>query len=44
MYLGHDILVVEIRHPRVIEGEWEDTDGTVDMLDLIDMHQRERGW
>lgn len=44
MYLGEHIFVAEIKHPRVINGEWEDMDKTVDMTDLIDMHQRERGW
>lgn len=40
MYLGSDIFVATIRHPRVIEGEWVDVESkTVDMTDLIDMHK-----
>lgn len=40
MYLGNDVFIATIRHPRMFEGEWEDIDNTVDMLDLIDMHRR----
>lgn len=40
MYLGKDVFVATIRRPRMFEGEWEDIDNTVDMLDLIDMHRR----
>lgn len=39
MYLGNDIFVVTVKRPRVIEGEWEDVDWTVDMMELIRLHQ-----
>lgn len=44
MYLGKDIFVAEIRYTRVIDGDWDDLDTTVDMVDLIELHKRERGW
>lgn len=34
MYLGEEILVVEIRHPQTIEGEWEDV--SYDLVQSID--------
>ena len=42
MYLGEDIFVARLRRPRVIEGQWEDVDRTVDIRDLIDAHQDEQ--
>ncbi len=41
MYLGADIFVAHLRHPRVIEGQCEDIDRTVDLFDLMDEHGRE---
>lgn len=41
MYLGSDIFVVRLHRRRVIEGQWEDLDRTVDLFDLMD--QREEG-
>jgi hypothetical protein len=41
MYLGKDILVVRLKRPKVIEGEWRDVDRTVDLFDLMSMHERE---
>ena len=41
MYLGKDILVVRLKRPVVIEGEWRDVDRTVDLFDLMSMHERE---
>ena len=34
MYLGKDIFVAEIRHPKTIEGEWEDI--SYDLVQSID--------
>ena len=42
MYLGSDIFVVSLREPKVIEGEWEPVDKTVDILDLMDEHKKNR--
>lgn len=39
MYLGPDLFVARLRRTCVIEGQWEDTDRTVDLFDLIDDHQ-----
>jgi hypothetical protein len=36
MFLGPDIFVALLRRPQVLEGEWEDTERTVDLLDLMD--------
>lgn len=41
MYLGKDILVVRLRRPKVVEGEWRDLEMTVDVMDLMDMHDNE---
>lgn len=41
MYLGKEIFVAVLKKVRIIEGEWSDTDSTVDMMDLIRMHQDE---
>jgi hypothetical protein len=41
MYLGKDILVVRLKRPTVIEGEWRDVDRTVDLFDLMDLHESE---
>lgn len=42
MYLGKDIFIVTLREPRVINGEWEDVDRTIDIFDLMDAHQQEQ--
>lgn len=41
MYLGPDVLVVQLRRPKVIEGQWTTVAATVDLFDLIDQHQQE---
>lgn len=38
MYLGKDVLVVRLKRPKIIEGQWRDLDATVDVMDLIDMY------
>lgn len=38
MYLGPDIFVALLRRRRVVEGEWETTERTVDLFDLMDQH------
>ena len=43
MYLGKDIFIVTLREPRTINGEWEDVDRTVDIFDLMEAYQAERG-
>lgn len=40
MYLGDRVLVVTLRRPTVIEGQWSSTDQTVDLFDLMDDYQR----
>jgi hypothetical protein len=40
MFLGPDLFVARLRRPRVIEGQWEDTERTVDLFDLMDDHTR----
>lgn len=38
MFLGPDIFVALLRRPHdVLEGEWEPTERTVDLLDLMDI-------
>ena len=49
MYLGRDVLVVELRRPVVIEGQWADVAAKTptdeeDLFDLMDAYARERGW
>lgn len=41
MFLGSDIFIARLRRPRVVEGDWEDLDRTIDLLDLMDDHLRE---
>ncbi|MEZ4518874.1 MAG: hypothetical protein R3C44_19330 [Chloroflexota bacterium] len=41
MFLGPDIFVAVLRRRRVVEGEWETTDRTVDLLDLMDQFDSE---
>ena len=41
MYLGRDILVVRLKRPTVVEGEWRDVNRTVDLFDLMEMHESE---
>lgn len=40
-YLGRDIFVARLAHPRVIEGQWEGVDRTADLFDLMDAYQAE---
>ena len=40
MYLGPDLFIACLRQPRVVEGQWEDTERTVDLFDLMDDHKR----
>lgn len=39
MYLGRDVMVVRLRWPVVIEGQWHDVAQTVDLMDLMEMHE-----
>jgi hypothetical protein len=39
MYLGPEIFIARLRRPQVLEGDWSEVDGTVDLLDLIDLHR-----
>ncbi len=43
MYLGHDMLVVPLVRPVVIEGQWTNVEEsrTADLFDLMDAHARE---
>lgn len=41
MFLGPDIFVAVLRRRRVVEGEWETTDRTVDLMDLMEQHDSE---
>lgn len=44
MYLGSELLVVELRQPRIIEArkgiDYKDVDRTIDIFDLMDAHQQ----
>ena len=40
MFIGPDLFIARLRQPRVVEGQWEDTERTVDLFDLIDDHKR----
>ena len=41
MFLGPDIFVAILRRRRIVEGEWETTDRTVDLMDLMDQFDSE---
>ncbi len=41
MFLGPDIFVAVLRQRRVVEGEWETTDRTVDLMDLMEQFDSE---
>ncbi len=41
MYLDRDLFVARLRRPMVVEGQWENLDRTVDLLELIEAHRRE---
>lgn len=41
MFLGPDIFVAVLRRRRVVEGEWESTDRTIDLMDLMEQHDSE---
>lgn len=43
MYLGPDIFVAMLRRRRVLEGEWESMERTVDLFDLMDQHRDDDG-
>jgi hypothetical protein len=43
MYLGPEIFIARLRRPQVLEGNWSEVDGTVDLLDLIDQHRENDG-
>lgn len=40
MYLGPEVFIARLRRPRVLEGDWSEVDRIVDLLDLIEEHQR----
>lgn len=40
MYLSSDLFVARLRRTRVIDGQCESVDRTVDLFDLIDEHER----
>ena len=39
MFLGEGVLVVMLRKPTVIEGEWREGEQTGDIFDLMTMHE-----
>lgn len=41
MFLGPDIFVAVLRQRRVVEGEWESTERTVDLMDLMELFDNE---
>lgn len=41
MFLGPDIFVAVLRGRRIVEGEWEATERTVDLMDLMDQFDSE---
>lgn len=41
MFLGPDIFVAVLRTRRVVEGEWEATERTVDLMDLMEQFDSE---
>jgi hypothetical protein len=41
MYLGADLFIVRLRHRRVVEGEWERLDRTIDLFDLMEQKEEE---
>jgi hypothetical protein len=43
MYLGPEIFIARLRQPQILEGNWSEVDGTVDLLDLIDQHRENGG-
>lgn len=43
MYLGTDIFVARLRRPQVVEGDWADTERTVDLFDLMQDRLEQEG-
>ncbi len=43
MYLSSDLFVARLRRTRVVDGQWESIDRTVDLFDLMDEHERGEG-
>jgi len=41
MFIDRDLFVARLRRPMVVEGQWENLDRTVDLLELIEAHRRE---
>lgn len=41
MFIDRDLFVARLRRPVVVEGQWENLDRTVDLLELIEAHRRE---
>lgn len=41
LYLGTDIMVVTFSRPIVIEGACRDVEQTIDLFDLMNMHEEE---
>lgn len=41
MYLGKDIFVAEIRHPKIIEGECTEGDERYDLVESIDEYRKQ---
>lgn len=41
MYMGKDVLIVELRERREFEGEWSDGDERYDLVDSIDEYRRQ---
>ncbi len=40
MFIDRDLFVARLRRPMVVEGQWENLDRTVDLLELIEAHRR----
>ncbi len=40
VYLGSGIFIAQLRRRLVVDGSWESLDKTIDLLDLIEAHQR----
>ncbi|MBP9657788.1 MAG: hypothetical protein KBD86_08220 [Candidatus Promineofilum sp.] len=40
MFIDRDLFVARLRRPVVVEGQWENLDRTVDLLELIEAHRR----
>ncbi len=40
MFIDRDLFVARLRRPVVVEGQWENLDRTIDLLELIEAHRR----